>query len=79
MADRLNLPMTGYQKYLLEMSEEIPVLNSLGYWTADGSFYELDDKNAPYYDKINEYNILEYNYIFGQEDRNMEMFSVKSE
>lgn len=79
MADRLNLPMTGYQKYLLEMSEEIPVLNALGYWTADGSFYELDDKNAPCYDKINEYNILEYNYIFGQEDRNMELFSMKSE
>lgn len=79
MADRLNLPMTGYQNYLLEMREEIPVLNSLGYWTADGSFYELDDKNAPYYDKINKYNILEYNYIFGQEDRNMELFSMKSE
>ena len=76
MADRLNLPMTGYQKYLLELQEEIPVLNAQGYWTADGSFYELDDKSSPYYDRINEYNILEYNYIFGQEDRNLNMFST---
>lgn len=79
MADRLNLPMTGYQKYLRNLREEIPVLNSLGYWTSEGSFYELDDKMSPYYDRINEYHILEYNYIFGQEDRNLNLFSMKSE
>ena len=79
MAERLNLPMTAYQEYLLELSREIPVLNSLGYWAADENFYELDDKTSPYYDRINEYHVLEYNYIFGQDDRNMKMFAMKTE
>ena len=77
LADRLELPMTGYQKYLLELSEEIPVLASGGYWTADGAFYELDDRESPYYDRINDYNILEYNYIFGKTNRCLELFELQ--
>ena len=79
MAERLNLPMTGYQNYLLDLSEEIPVINTLGYWGADGVFYELDDQDSPYWERINEYHILEYNYIFGREDRNLELFSLKEQ
>lgn len=77
MADRLKLPMTGYQKYLLALSEEIPVVNTLGYWGADGNFYELDDKESPYWKRLNGYHILEYNYIFGQDKRNLELFTLK--
>ena len=79
MAERLNLPLTGYQNYLLDLSEEIPVINTLGYWGADGVFYELDDQDSPYWERINEYHILEYNYIFGREDRNLELFSLKEQ
>lgn len=75
LADRLGFPMTGYQKYLLDLSEEIPVLCAQGYWTADGSFYELKDQDSPYYDKINEYNILEYNDILGGSSRNLEFLA----
>ncbi|MCD7745402.1 MAG: sulfatase-like hydrolase/transferase [Lachnospiraceae bacterium] len=76
MADRLGLSMTGYQEYLLELSEEIPVLNSVGYWGADGNFYELDDEESPYYELVNEYNILEYNDIFGGDNRYYEFFTL---
>ena len=75
LADRLGFPMTGYQKYLLDLSEEIPVLCAQGYWTADGSFYELKDQESPYYDKINEYNILEYNDILGGSSRDLEFLA----
>lgn len=76
IADRLNLPMTGYQSYLLELSQDIPVINTLGYWGSDGNFYELDDETSPYYEQIQEYNILEYNYIFGGKDRYLELFEL---
>ncbi|MCC8045240.1 MAG: sulfatase-like hydrolase/transferase [Clostridiales bacterium] len=77
LADRLGLEMTGYQEYLLDLSEEIPVINSIGYWGgADGVFYELDDKDSPYYELINEYNILEYNDIFGGDNRYYEFFTL---
>ncbi|MCD7884640.1 MAG: sulfatase-like hydrolase/transferase [Lachnospiraceae bacterium] len=76
LADRLGLEMTGYQEYLLDLSEEIPVINSIGYWGSDGVFYELDDKESPYYDLVNEYNILEYNDIFGGDNRYYEFFTL---
>ncbi len=78
IADRLGLPLTGYQKYLLDLNKEIPVLAAGGYWTADGDFYELHDETSPYFDRINEYNILEYNYIFGKDDRDLDLFSLSS-
>lgn len=76
LADRLDLPMTGYQRYLLDLSEEIPVLAAGGYWTKDGDFYELDDETSPYFERINDYNILEYNYILGGKDRDTGLFGV---
>ncbi len=75
IADRLNLPMTGYQEYLLDLSEQVPVINVMGYWGADGVFYELDDKESPYYELVNEYNILEYNDIFGGDNRYLDFFA----
>ena len=76
VADRLELPLTGYQEYLLEMSREIPVLNALGYWDSEDNFYELQDETSPYYEKINEYNILEYNYILGKKNRYLPFFTL---
>lgn len=39
------------------------------------SFYELKDQESPYYDKINEYNILEYNDILGGSSRDLEFLA----
>lgn len=74
LADRLELPMTGYQRYLLALSEKIPALCAQGYWGDDGKFYELDDAESPYYEAVNEYNILEYNDILGGKNRYLEFF-----
>ena len=75
LADRLDFPMTGYQKYLLALSEKIPALCAQGYWGDDGNYYELEDESSSYHDLINEYNILEYNDIFGGKDRDLEFFA----
>ena len=77
LADRLDLPMTGYQNYLLDLSRELPVLAAGGYWTKDGSFYELSDEESPYFSLVNDYNILEYNYIFGKGKRCMDLFAYE--
>lgn len=77
LAERLGLPMTGYQKYLAALSRELPVLAAGGYWTKTGEFYELDDETSPYFEMVNDYNILEYNYIFGKENRCMELFRLQ--
>ena len=76
LADRLDFPMTGYQKYLLALSEKIPALSvrrATGGMTGDCS--ELEDESSPYHDLINEQNILEDNDIFGGKDRDLEFFA----
>lgn len=75
LAERLDLPMTGYQEYLVNLSEELPVLAAGGYWTKDGEFYTLDDVESPYFEMVNDYHILEYNYIFGKKHRCLELFT----
>lgn len=63
------LPMTGYQKYLLELMEQIPAVTARGYWGADGTFYELDDASSPYYSALLEYEQILYNTIFDPKKR----------
>ena len=63
------LRMTGYQKYLLELSEKIPVINTVGYWGSDGVFYENKDTGSPYYQDLMEYAILEYNCLYDSAHR----------
>ena len=62
-------PLTGYQKFLSHLREDVPVINAFGYYTADGTFYETDDKTSPCYEKVQEYFILEYNCLFDSSHR----------
>ena len=60
-----------------EFLEEIPAINAIGYWDKNGKFYEIDDKKSPYYDLIHEYNLLEYNNLFGKDNQQKEFFYLK--
>ena len=63
----LGLKQTGYQRFLQDLQEDIPVINSLGYRDKDGNYYEIDDKTSPYYEKVREYNMLIYNELVDTE------------
>lgn len=75
--DALGLPMTGYQKYLLELQKEIPAVTSKGYWGADGTFYDIDDSDSPYRDKLTEYESILYNNIFDPDRRPDAFYNLK--
>ncbi|MDO4485183.1 MAG: LTA synthase family protein [Bacillota bacterium] len=60
---------TGYQRFLDEFRKYVPVINELGYIGNDGKFYEIEDKASPYYEKVREYNILEYNCLIDTKNR----------
>lgn len=68
---------TGYLDYLTKLREEIPCINALGYWGADGNYYDLKDETSPYYSKIREYQFLEYNNIFGKEEQISSFFYLQ--
>ena len=69
MTQAAGLPLTGYQKFLLELSEEVPAITVNGYYGSNGKLYETEDVDSPYYDRIHEYNLLEYNSLF--DDKNV--------
>lgn len=60
--------MSGYQKYLLDLFEQIPILTAKGYCGNDGVLRELDEESQ-YTDLIEEYKILQYNNVFDSDNR----------
>lgn len=69
--------LTGFQKFQQDVMKEVPVLTSNGYWGADGKFYNVEDKNSPYYELLQEYAILQYNDLSDYKNRVEEFFELK--
>ena len=69
--------LTGFQKFQQDVMKEVPVLTSNGYWGADGKFYNVEDKNSPYYKLLQEYAILQYNDLSDYKNRAEEFFELK--
>ncbi|MDO5538472.1 MAG: LTA synthase family protein [Eubacteriales bacterium] len=63
LLDTIQSPMTGYQKFLLDMSQEVPLLTQFAYRGDDGILHEAGEESA-YTSVLNEYAILQYNNIF---------------
>ena len=77
LMDTANLPMTGYQKYLLELWQAAPVINTVGVQTADGVWYgENEDLPADLEAAVAGYRMLLYNNIFDKSNRLEEFFSL---
>ena len=78
LAEVAGIEKTGYLNFLTKLREEIPAINAIGYWDKNGKFYEIDDEKSPYYDLIHQYNLLEYNNLFGKDDQQKDFFYLKS-
>lgn len=75
----LGLPMTGYNKYLMDLYETLPVVSQICYKDAKGNTYDPEDKNFPYQDLLNEYHILQYNNLFDTKNRVEDFFTLKGQ
>ena len=76
LLETAGLEETGYQKYLKDLREEIHWINGIGYEGADGKYYSVGDTDSPYYDRVQEYKAVQYNYLFGGKNRVDEFFSL---
>ncbi|WP_099467040.1 LTA synthase family protein [Konateibacter massiliensis] len=72
--NKIGLELTPYQQYLLSVHEQVPVMNSVGYYGVDGKLYDYEDVDSPYYDLINEYRSVQYNNVHDRGNRVDEMF-----
>ncbi len=68
--------LTEYNKYLLELSETLPVINTVGYIDKDDNYYKWSDV-SPYTELLGEYEKLQYNCIFDAENMNKNTFYIK--
>ena len=72
--DVLNMPLTGYQNYLLDLMKDLPVFTAEGYWDREGTYYRVDDESSPCCDRVQEYHAVCYNHLFDVKNRS-ECFS----
>ena len=64
LLQQTNLPLSGYQTFLADLMEEVPVIHATGYWTAEGTYAKSADQlPGNLGELVNRYAILQYNNI----------------
>ncbi len=67
--------MPAYNRYLLKLSETIPVINTVGIIDAYGNHYAVGEK-TPYDEHIANYEKVVYNLIFDEKNRCDSLFTI---
>lgn len=71
--EKAGIPLTGYQQYLSDLRETLPVITANVLIDAQGNYYAPGDKH-PYEALIEAYSAYQYNYVFDPGERNDEFF-----
>jgi hypothetical protein len=69
------LKLTGYEKYLLNLQQTLPVLTMVFCIDNNGTYYSNDDN--PYEELIREYQILQYNNVADEKNRYEDFFYLQ--
>lgn len=62
------IPLPDYYVFLDHLSERIPVINAIGYIDANDNYYGRGEESI-WSELINDYQILQYNNLFGKNKR----------
>ena len=65
--------LTEYNKYLLNLSKILPVIDTVGYIDSENNYYKWSDY-SPYTSILSEYENLQYNGIFDTQNTNLKAF-----
>lgn len=76
LLDIADVKLTEYNKYLLKLSEQLPVIDTTGYIDAQGNYYKWGDR-SDYVEILSEYEKIQYNNIFDAEHKNKEIFYLE--
>lgn len=68
--EQAGIALPAYNQFLADMMEEVPAINSRGYYSkSEGSFLHLDEAEGEEAEWIKNYNILQYNSMFDKKNR----------
>ncbi len=65
--------LTEYNKYLLKLAETLPVIDTVGYIDNQNVYYKWSDA-SPYTALLDDYEKVQYNNIFDQQNVNSDIF-----
>lgn len=77
LCNELGLPRTGLQKYLTDLYQEMPVINSVAVSDAKGSFFLKTDLEEAQDEKFMRYSSVIYDYMFGGAGRQDALFRLQ--
>ncbi len=72
----LGLPMTGFDKYLLDMYKELPIINAICIEDAEGNVYDPSEPSK-FDNRLNEYEKIQYNGLIDYKNRVEGFFTLK--
>lgn len=73
--DTAGVKLTEYNKYLLKLSETLPVIDTVGYIDSENNYFKWSDA-SPYGTVLDDYEKVQYNSIFDQENVNADIFYI---
>ncbi len=76
LMDIIGMKMPIFNQYLLKLSTELPVIDTIGYIDAKGNYYTHNDKTR-YTTLLKNYEKICYNYLFDQENKCTHLFSLQ--
>ena len=75
------LPQTGYQQYLKDLWQELPIVNTVGYVDGEGNWVHTSDEenlSPTAQTALDEYKRVLYNNIFDKGRRPSDFFTLAS-
>lgn len=69
------LEMSEYNRYLLKLSETLPIIDTVGYMDSLGNHYDWNSSSA-YTGMLEQYKRIQYNGLLDKENRNDALFNI---
>lgn len=79
MMETAGLELTNYQRFLLDMYQFLPSISANGYYDNHGRLHDWSEGKNEYSKWLEEYEIVQYNYLFDKENRLEEHFQCKKQ
>ena len=76
LLETIGAPMTGYQKFLMDLYRQVPVVSEICTIGNDGKIYSSEEA-TPYDDLLREYMIMQYNSLADNRNIASEFFYLK--
>ena len=68
--------LTEYNKYLLNLYKQLPVIDTVGYIDAENNYYNWQSQTK-YSEILSEYEKIQYNNIFDSENKSLDIFYLE--